>query len=294
MQNFLNLVKLLSGDRNKKENDMPDILKSKMTKITCFVAVPSIVAMLSFSDDILKFGAGQAVQLYLDDIESNYGASLSSTLMLKCVNGDVSPFTRSDLDALNPEYASTVEDAIHKELVNKLDLEINTGVSSLKSFGLSGDILDESYKKAKVIQNKAQAVFDLKDATVLVNTFESDTNFIQRTDDYYPLHDGIADLKTYNKGRQEILTDFARAMGNFTYICEGDAKTCMITDYFDFEVTPNASNFDLLKSSWHSYNGGNYDEAARSLGQVFCQEGQGEEPTSTSIPILIEVDRPEL
>ena len=90
-----------------------------------------------------------------------------------------------------------------------------------------------------------------------------------------------------------LLANFARATGIFTLACEDGSATCTITDYFDFEdPREGISNRELLIQALDDYERGNIDDASARLGAIFCKEGENEQPTETSVPIAIEINRP--
>lgn len=263
--------------------------------VTKMVKIAGIVAMLSLPDSAVKHVTSKGINWYLDDLEGSYGSKVSTTLMKKCVNGDREPFTREDLDAINPLYGQTLDQAVQLVFSNRLDPENDRDVESMKRWSLEeGKSFEEKYKIALQRAEEARAILNGGSGVISVDTWDEKVFLGDQIFVNDHVNTSINDIETADKSSNTLMADFSRALGSFSIKCAAGDKPCYVVDYFDFEVTPNLSHSQRLSSAINMFEGGYYDASSQFLGQMFCEEGENEQPTETSIPIEIEVSRPTL
>ena len=261
--------------------------------VTKLAKIAGIVAMLSLPDSAVKSLTGTGVNWYLDDQEEAYGQKLSTTLMRKCVNGDTSTFTREDLDAINPIYGQTLDKTIQLVFSNRLNPENDRDVESDRRWSLDqSENFEETYANALQRAEEAKTIMNNGAGVLNIDTWDEQAFLGDQKFNNNSLRLGLSDVESTDQSLNTLVSDFSRALGVFSIQCGPANEPCYVIDYFDFEVTPDITHSQRLTNAINLFSEGLYDAASQNLGQMFCQEGENEQPTETSIPIRIEVSRP--
>ncbi|MEO0667151.1 MAG: hypothetical protein AAFZ99_04495 [Pseudomonadota bacterium] len=244
-------------------------------------------AFAVFHDEPLKATTGLALQIYLGAMDHLYGERVSTELMQRCISQDTSEFSEHDLQTISPDYAVVVFEAVHADLIRLSNPENHREIITARIF--TPDDMDVAFQKVERKLSAINRILHTGNGRVSLDTYESE-NFLDMRSEYDLLDEERPDFQGRELSRLGILTDFSRAMGTFTLACEN--YDCTIIDYFDFEIDDRDTNIQRLAAAFQQYQYHRFDEAARWVGQVFCQEGDDERPTHTSIPVRIEFELP--
>lgn len=251
-----------------------------------FSGIAAATISATYPDETVKGVIGSSLRLYFSAMETFAGKRMSNALMEKCVTQDREPFTEGNLLLVSPNYVPTVAAAIESNLLNLADPENHPEVQTARVFYSPANLERAMSKVAPSVQ-AARDILSNGSGSIVMETMLSES-FLGTTSQNDPLNSERPDSLSNDLDQRAIISDFSRAVGDFTLRCEN--YECRIFDYFDFEVDAEKSNFDRLLGAWRAYSKGNFDGSATLIGQMFCQEGLSEQPTETSIAVNIEVD----
>ncbi|KUJ77241.1 hypothetical protein [Ruegeria profundi] len=228
---------------------------------------------------------GLALQAYLGVMDYAHGPRLSTELMRRCITQDTSVFDETDLDLISDQHLEVVSELIRSDVTRLTDIEQHDEMRRARMF--FRDKIDQIRRELEPRASEARSIANAENGRLILNTLDRDI-YLNFNSGNEPLDDDRPDFKGRSLTTEAIATDFARSVGTFTLTCS--SGTCTITDYFDFEVDGETESYELLASAYRSFRGKQFDMAARDIGQMFCQEGENEKPTETSIPIRIEFE----
>lgn len=251
-----------------------------------FSGIAAATISATHPDETIKGVIGSSLRLYFSAMETFAGKRMSNALMEKCVTQDREPFTEDNLLLVSPDYVDAVATAVESNLLNLADPENHPEVQTARVF-YSPANLERAMSKVAPRVHAARNILSTGSGSIVMETMLS-KSFLGTTSQNDPLNSERPDRMSNDLDHRAIISDFSRAVGDFTLRCEN--YKCQILDYFDFEVDTEQSNFDRLIGAGRAYSKGSFDRSATLIGQMFCQEGLNEQPTETSIAVNIDVD----